>query len=523
MKKTVQMHIGGGQFHIDDDAYNLLQQYLEALKIHFEKEGEAGKEIIADIEQRIAELLKNNITESRQVATSNDIQEIIKTLGTIEDFTYAEDNPEDSVPYDRHANRRFYRDCDKNYLGGVAAGLGAYFNIDPVWIRLAFVALFFLKGLGFLIYAVLWLVVPKAVTTAQKLEMKGKPVTINTIEESISEEYQKVKSNINNWSRSENTRNTLNGIGKGIGTVVIAVFKFCFYAIGIIFLITGSLFLAALVVLFVGQIDTIHTYDFLRGWIIPDLSGWISNPTNYKLLAISLFALVFIPLVSLIYAGIKILFHIQTKSLVLRATALTAWLLALILFITVLFSEISNFSVEAMGSDSESVVIKPDIPLYIEVNDNLNEKHTIKYSVFGYDILHNNRYDEVFGQVSIIFVPVTDHQDIVYCVKRTLRNISMHDAHDDLDEIRYHVKTHDTVLILDKYFEMDEEDFWRFGRVEVEVKVPVNASINFDPEVCDLLHGEDRERYCYDKRLAGENCIMTKDGLVAATEIKNSR
>jgi phage shock protein PspC (stress-responsive transcriptional regulator) len=523
MKKTVQMHIGGGQYHIDDDAYNLLQQYLEALKIHFEKDGEAGKEIIADIEQRIAELLKNIITESKQVVTSKDIDEIIKTLGTIEDFNYAEDGKEDSSPYDRRANRRFYRDCESNYLGGVAAGLGAYFNIDPVWIRLAFIALLFLKGAGLLVYAVLWLVVPKAVTTAQKLEMKGKPVTINTIEESISEEYQKVKSNINSWSQSQKTRNTLQDIVKAFATLVVAVFKFFLYAIGIIFLITGSLFLAALVVLFVGQIEPFQPYDFLSGWIVPDLSGWISNPTNFRLLAISLFALVLIPLVSLIYAGIKILFHIKTKSVVLRATALTGWILALILFLTVLFSEISNFSVEAMGSDSKSIASQQNSTLYIDVNDNLSKEHTITYSIFDYDILHDKKRDAVYGQASLTFLPVTDQQEITYSVKRYLRNVSMNNAHEYLDEIRYHAKINDSVLVLDQYFEMDEKDFWRFGKVEVEVKVPVNACVNFHPNVCSLFYSQDRERYCVDSLLAGKKCIMTRDGLTAAGEIKNSR
>ena len=293
MKKTVQMHIGGGQYHIDDDAFNILQQYLDALKTHFDKEGETGKEIISDIEQRIAELLKNKITESKQVINAEDINEIIKTLGTIEDFKYAEDNPEDAALHEYRAHRRFYRDCENNYLGGVAAGLGAYFNIDPVWIRIAFIALLFVKGIGLLIYAVLWIVVPKALTTAQKLEMKGKPVTINTIEKSIAGEYQSIKSNFSSWSQSEKTRNAFQDIVKAFSTIVIALFKFLLYAIGIVFLITGSLFLAAIVMLFFGQFDTFHTYDLFRGWIIPDFTGWISNPTHFRLLAISLFALVF--------------------------------------------------------------------------------------------------------------------------------------------------------------------------------------------------------------------------------------
>lgn len=523
MKKTIQIHIGGEQFHIDDDAFNILRQYLDALKLHFNKEGETGKEIISDIEQRIAELLKNKITESKQVVTSEDVNEIIKTLGSIEDFEYEEDDQVNADFQEYRGHRRFYRDGENNYVGGVAAGLAAYFNIDPIWIRLAFIALFFVKGIGLLIYAVLWIIVPKAITTSQKLEMKGKPVTISTIEKSIAGEYQSIKSSFSNWSQSERTRNAFQHIVKAFSYILVAIFKFLLYTVGIVFLIAGSLFLVTIVMLFLGHFGPFHSHYFFNEWIFSDFSEWISNPTHFRLLAISLFALVFIPVVSLIYAGIKILFHIDTKSMVLRATALTAWILALILFLTVLFAEASNISLEAIGSGSKSVTVQNDIPFHIIVRDNIDKEHIYSYSVFGYTILHNRRLDEVYGRVSITFIPAKDQKDITYSVQRYLRNISMIYTNDYLDDFNYYADISDSTLILDKYFEVDEEDFWRLGKIVVEIKVPVNACINFDSEICSLLSSHEREQYCEESHLAGKDCIMTSDGLVATGAIKNSR
>ncbi len=517
MKKTIQVNIGGIQFHIDEDAYKVLQQYLDALKAHFEKDGEEGKEIITDIEQRIAELLGKKIAEGNQVITLPDVEEIIKTLGTIDDFTFGEEEAHEETFHERRANRRFYRDTENYYLGGVAAGLGAYFNIDPLWIRIIFIALIFAKGAGLIVYAILWIVVPKAVSTSQKLEMKGKPVNVNTIEKSISEEYDKVKTSFNTWSRSEKTRNTLDDIFKMLATILMAVFKFMFYALGIIFLIGGSVFLAFLIMLFFGQADFFSTHGWVQGWFLPDFSGWMAHQANFKLLVLSLFILVFIPILTLIYAGIKIVFNIRSKSVVLRATALTAWILALVLFLTLLFSEITNYSVEAMGTDSKSISLSENAAFSIDVNNNIMSENTVRYSIFDYDILYNKRREAIYGNIILEINPSYDSGEVSVAVKKYLRNVGMNDADEYLDDIDYHYAARDSKLVLDKYFEMDRDDFWRFGKVVVEVEVPVNTHVSFPAEVCEIMNhyyiGDDD---CYESSRKGKTFVMTADGLKTA-------
>ena len=128
------------------------------------------------------------------------VDEVIARMGKPEDFMEpGEEEPsgkakEDTDPQNEpKIRRRLYRDGDSRVLGGVCSGMGAYFNIDMVILRVIFVLAFFLSaGAAMLVYIVLWIAVPKAKTTAQRLEMKGKEATVSNIEKSIKEEMNEV-------------------------------------------------------------------------------------------------------------------------------------------------------------------------------------------------------------------------------------------------------------------------------------------------------------------------------------------
>jgi len=309
MKKTIQINLGGRHFHIDEDGYAKLNHYLDSLKSHFSAEGESGKEIVEDIEQRIAELLENKITTVNQAVSLEDVQEIIGILGRVEDFVYdgqSDDALKPDHSYQRD-QRRFFRDSERGYLGGVSAGLGEYFNINPIWIRLAFIALCFLKGLGLLIYVILWIVVPKARTTAEKLQMKGIPVTLSTIKESVNAEYDKVKSGFErfgNSSAAERTRTAFENIMRALGLVFVAFFKFLIAFVGIIFLVIGSIFLAGLVVVLLGFSNVFGHFQIWNGIDLPNFSHLFTSSGRFYVVLIAFVILVLIPIVVLLYVGI---------------------------------------------------------------------------------------------------------------------------------------------------------------------------------------------------------------------------
>ncbi|MEE4116965.1 MAG: PspC domain-containing protein [Marinilabiliaceae bacterium] len=195
MKITVSINIGGIAFHIDEDAYTELKIYLRSLERHFAKE-ESSSEIMADIEARIGELLKARISDYKQVVTLQDVLEVISILGTPEDIG-EEDNGRvyDKISSPKYS--RMYRDPDNRIIGGVSSGMAAYWGIDPWIVRVVFIVLALPGGLGILIYAVLWIVLPEAKTTAQKIEMKGEKVNIHNIKNSVKDEFENVKKNMN--------------------------------------------------------------------------------------------------------------------------------------------------------------------------------------------------------------------------------------------------------------------------------------------------------------------------------------
>lgn len=198
MKKIVNINLSGRVFNIDEDAFAHLRRYLDRLESYF-KNQEGGQEIINDIENRIAELLDERMVGKFGVVNLRMVEEVIGMMGQPEDFEPEENKNNDKQKseygvYNQHTSRRLFRDAESRVLGGVCGGIGAYLNMDPVWVRVIFVLLIFF-GLGIIIpiYIVLWIIVPVAITTAQKLQMRGENVTIDNIEKSIRNEYEDVK------------------------------------------------------------------------------------------------------------------------------------------------------------------------------------------------------------------------------------------------------------------------------------------------------------------------------------------
>ncbi len=202
MKKTVTVNISGIVFHIDEDAYEKLNQYLARVRERLATE-EGKDEILADIEIRIAEMFQSKLGNYKKVITISDVKEVMDQLGEPEQFEETGESAQQGFQSSYRGERtekRLYRDPDDKYIAGVAGGLGAFFNIDPTWIRVAFVVFVFLYGFGPLLYLILWIVVPKARTTAERLEMRGEKINLSNIEKTIKEEINDLKTNFKEFS-----------------------------------------------------------------------------------------------------------------------------------------------------------------------------------------------------------------------------------------------------------------------------------------------------------------------------------
>ena len=195
MNKTININLASTFFHIDESAYNLLQSYLNKLEKAF-KNTQGKEEILRDIEVRIAELFQERKKHPDYVINEKDINEVIDILGQQEDFE-VEESQETSKGQTHTASKKLFRDPDDRYIGGVASGIGYYFGIETTWIRILWLIFgFFSLGTITFIYIILWILIPEAVTTADKLRMKGEPINIATIEKKIKEEFDEVSSKI---------------------------------------------------------------------------------------------------------------------------------------------------------------------------------------------------------------------------------------------------------------------------------------------------------------------------------------
>ena len=153
MNKILQVNIGGTVFQMEEPAYRNLDRYLSHIRRN--KRGADAAEILSDMEQRIAELLQEQQGQQAFV-NATIVNRVIDTMGRPQDFdTYSQSGPTGGSRFPG-----FYRDTNNRFLGGVCSGIGNRFDIDALWVRLAFLVSFFVGGAGLLIYLILWILVP---------------------------------------------------------------------------------------------------------------------------------------------------------------------------------------------------------------------------------------------------------------------------------------------------------------------------------------------------------------------------
>ena len=186
MKKTTTVSLSGSIFTLEEDAYSVLHGYLKRLEFHFSKE-EGRQEIISDIESRIAELLRENIKTENQAVDLNEINRVIKIMGEPGEIE-GDKNMKNDYQTDYRSYRRLYRDVDDRILGGVCAGMGHYWRVEPLLLRIVIILLtIFGVFPGLITYIILWIVIPPAITNSQKLEMKGEPANADNLGRSYSD------------------------------------------------------------------------------------------------------------------------------------------------------------------------------------------------------------------------------------------------------------------------------------------------------------------------------------------------
>ncbi|MEN8788044.1 MAG: PspC domain-containing protein [Flavobacteriaceae bacterium] len=482
MNKTVNINLANILFHIDEKAFNKLQRYLEAIKRSFQ--GTTGSdEIIADIEARIAELFHEKLENDRQVITLKEVDEVINVMGQPEDYMVDEDIFEDAPKTSEPTGKRvkkLYRDIDSKYIGGVCSGLEHYLGIDALWIRLFFIFFALFTGFGFIAYILLWILVPEAGTTSQKLDMKGEPVNISNIERKVKEGFEdvteKVKS-VDYEKVGKKVKSSTHTFFDTLGDIIMFLFKVVGKFIGILLIIIGAATLIGLfIALFtVGVLDIVH----IPGIDFYDMVS--STGTPVWMVSILAFFAIGIPFFFLLYLGLKILVN-NLKSIgnIAKFSLLGLWLLSIIGLTVLGVKQASAHAYTGTSTVKEEFYLPADTLNIAMRSSELYENQenigiadmVISYTESGDRLLYSEdvRFDIKKSEDSLSRIRIRKDAD----------GSSFRAARDRASKIDYTFASDGNTLQLDDYFTTAVKNKVRDQEIRITLYVPEGKVVHFD-------------------------------------------
>lgn len=491
MNKTVNINLGGMFFHIDEDAYLKLTRYFDAIKRSLNNSS-GQDEIIKDIEMRVSELLTEKQKSEKHVVGLKDVDEVIAVMGQPEDYRLEdEENTNQTFNYDNRKHKKLYRDKEKGMIGGVATGLGHYFGVDAVWIKIVFLIFVFAGfGTGILAYFVLWIVTPEAVTTSEKLEMTGEPVTISNIEKKVREEIDSLSEKFKNADYDKMGNQVKSGaerISSSFGDFVMTVFKIFAKFLGVILIMSG---VTVLILLLIG-VFTLGTNVFLDfPWENFIEAG---NFTDYPIWSFGLlmFFAVGIPFFFLTLLGFKLLSpNTKTIGNIAKYTLLAIWIIAVAIAISIGIKQATEISYDNKTVEKKAINITPNDTLYVKFRYN---------DYYAKDLDHHKEFEFVqdsannaliYSNDVRLHVLHTDQAAPYLQIEKSARGNSFTSAKKRAEKINYNIDIKGNYLILDNYFLTDVKNKFRGQEVDVFLYLPEGQLFKPDASIQDYDDSE---------------------------------
>nr|WP_321247641.1 PspC domain-containing protein [uncultured Psychroserpens sp.] len=513
MNKTVNINLAGIFFHIDEDAYLKLQRYLEAIKRSF-TDSQGRSEIISDIEARIAELFTERVQNEKQVIGNKEVEDVITIMGQPEDYLVDDEIFEDEPQQQNYSSKRsstskkLYRDTDNSYVGGVSSGLGHYFGIDALWIRLIWVLLIFGAGTGVLLYILLWIFVPEAITTSEKLQMKGEQVNISNIEKKIKDGFDSVTNAVQNVDLKkhgdkikEGFENVSDSISEGVkkadlprqGERIKSSSSSFFETIGTIFMFFLKMFAKffGLILMFVGAVTIISlvislfSVNLMDNIHFPGVNLFdVTDATRMPVWLMSILLFFFFGIIAffVFYLGLKILItNLKSIGKTAKYTLLGLWIISFIA-LSVTFIRFG------MSYKEEGSFIKTEKLSSITANDTLtirmnnNDLLTTQYNRnFRFKTAYNENDDKVlFSQGVRLIVKSTSDSIAKIRIERSARGFDFQDAKSRAEKIEYSYELKGNVLSLNSYFILPLNESRKDQEVDVTLYLPEGSVLYAD-------------------------------------------
>ena len=496
MNKTVNINIGGLFFHIDEDAYQKLSRYFDAIKRSLSNS--SGKdEIMKDIEMRVAELFTERQKSDKHVINNVDVDQVVAVMGQPEDYRIDDDaeTPKSEPFYMPRKTKKLYRDKDRGLIGGVCSGLSYYTGIEAVWIKVIFLFLTLATAGWFLIvYLILWIATPKAITTSEKLEMTGEPVTISNIEKKVREEFENVSDKIKNADYDKMGNQIKAGaetVGSKLGNAFTSVFGAFAKVLGALIVVFSSIVLlvvsiASIVMLFSSSMPDNKIVEFIKTPIGLETPIWAQG--------ILFFFAAGIPLFFLLILGLKLLVtNLKSIGSIAKYSVLAIWIIAIGILISLGISEANQlaYSGKALEKQNMTVAATDTLKVRFAYNDfyskRINERSDIK-------IVQDSAGNEVIHSTNVtIHLKKTDKAFPYVQIEKLAQGKSFAEANQRAQKIKYSYKIVGNELILDNYFITETKNKFRSQMVEVYLYLPEGIVYYPNENVKDYLSGHNAD------------------------------
>lgn len=525
MKKTISVNISGLIFNIEEDAFERLKKYLSTIKGYFDQ-SESQEEIIGDIEARIAELFSERVSDAKQVITEKDVQDVMDIMGQPEDYL-GDEEPQPTAQSNKRQyseegrsagseSKKLFRDPDDTILGGVCSGLGAYFGIDTVWLRLAFAGAVIFFGTGLLLYVILWAVIPEAKTTADKLRMNGDPIDVDSIKKKIDEQFERIKSD--DYADNNGVRSFFSKIGHFLETVFKGLRKAFGSVFGFVFLLAGITALSSTSFAFFNPAFLDNTVGVSGGGIMDVFQSLFSSSLHGNMFVFGVILLTVIPLIGLILIGLRLLFKMNIPSKATSIAMVTTWIIAMVMTIFASFNIASDFNLE------DEVVSRID---YEMTGDTLTiELDYATFDYYGEFRFGRNRYEQIrfdedriyLGNVELDINAGAPGSELRLDLIKSSSGSSYQELDQRVNNIEVTYTLENDRFTISPMYSFPKEDLLRGQHANFELTVPPGMYVHLGEGMHQVIDDMDKAVDESDYRMMEKTWAMSGAGLVYVSE-----
>lgn len=481
MDKTININIAGILFQIDEVAFRILRDYLQAINNRF-RNVRGGHETIEDIESRIAEIFQSQKGLAGVISKEN-VDAMISIIGKPEDFDHIESETE--PPVYSAQRKRMYRNPDDSIISGVCGGIGAYLNIDPVLFRILFVLFAVFFGVGFFVYIALWIALPPANTDTRKREMYG-----NAYHSARSQNRQPKGATATSaplyntgYYNTSGVGNAFNEVFRAIGRVCYIILRIFLIFIGITLVLTGFLVIISFFMVFVFKYPGAFSTDAFGTHLIyfPDFLNYIVNPATAPwIIALTIIA-VALPMLAFIYWGVKMIFWFKAKDGVLSLVGLVLWVITITALSIILFNEGISFAETATSTSTNILPNTPDT-LY------LITEHKVADLKFDKEISLPDDDNTVYLVDSIkkiyinasLQLNLAEDNLVKIEIKKRSSGRTRADAARKAESLIYNYRMSNDTLYFDEYFTIPSGSKWTADFLAFNLFLPENTILHFD-------------------------------------------